>query len=158
MKIDSFLPLDTIPPCDSQISALALNIISQLKRKEGFRSSPRGGSLDFWTDFCDQVQIGETWYFGSLIDEIVDIACTTVMNLSHTDRSLLWLHTNKGCDWMIDQAEMQPTGVLLLRVVVPYIPDIAYMILDRIKTHASNERTELLDDLSTETSEIDSFS
>jgi len=79
------------------------------------------------------------------------------MNLSHTDKSLLWLHTSKGWDWMMDRSETHPTGVLFLEVVVPYIPDIAYMILDRIKAHASNERTELLEDLTAESSESDSF-
>ena len=157
MNIDSFLHTDDIPPCDSQLSVITECIISQLRRKEGFRSSPSGGSLDFWSDFCDQVQIGETWYFDSLIDEIVDITCTIVINLSHTDKSLLWLHTGKGWDWMMDRSETHHTDLLILGVVVPYIPDIAYMILDRIKAHASNERTELLEDLSAESSESDPF-
>lgn len=72
---------------------------------EGLQSGDDSGLENIWEEICVQVQ-GEQSIFWSMYEDLVDTCVTAhVMTLNRDEKIALWLTTDDGLDWSLDQQD-----------------------------------------------------
>ena len=136
MNLDQQLGITRL--LESRFSTLedqAIELANSLN--EGARHSSEDSGLDtFWLEFADQVQNGESSFWG-LDEKALDDACVFVIErLSEFEKQVLWFATHRAEDWDFDAT---PKPFLNPR-------DVADTLYRRLVTRARNVNLEAVRD------------
>jgi hypothetical protein len=122
--------------------SITTEIIAELKSYTATMSGDDSGLKNIWEELCVQVQGEESFYWEAYQETVRTSVLGRLEALGYHDLASLWLQTDNGCDWDVenDEADTPLSQRLTAAPCVPYdLNDIAtYLVSEYVLRFAEN--------------------
>jgi hypothetical protein len=95
--------------------------MAELRKVDGLYQDGGKGLRNFWEEVCVQIQYDQSVMWDSYDDCIREMIRVQVANLARHEREALWLQTDEGFEWSLEDPADREGYPVILEEVVDYL-------------------------------------